>query len=334
MCVALAFRRRAPVASFGVLAFAGLLQFALDIPVQPFDFALLIGLFTVAAYRSRRVAFVAFAVCEVGAVLAVIRWEERPWGAIFAPTILGFVALMLGHSLRMRRDYLIQLEERAARLEFERDQQAQIAAAAERARIARELHDVVAHSLSVMVAQADGASYAIDSDLPRAKSAMLNVAQTGRDALAEMRRLLGVLRTSDSASGIAPQPGVEQLGELVDSVRRAGLPVELHLAGDPRPLPRGMELTAYRIVQEALTNTLKHGGAHSHAWVTIEYGGEAVELRIEDDGTGAPEPRQSDPGAGLAGMRERAALYGGRVVAGSRPGGGFRVIAQLPLPQS
>ena len=322
-------RRRYPVGSFVAIVLAALVQFGLDVPLQAADVALLIGLYTVAAHRGRREAIAAFVVCEVGAVLAVVRWSERPWGAVFAPTVLGVVAMLLGNSMRLRRAYLVELEEHAARLELERDQQAQIAAAAERARIARELHDVVAHSLSVMVAQADGASYVIDTDLGRAKGAILSVAQTGRDALTEMRRLLGVLRTSDTASGVAPQPGVEQLGELVDTVRRAGLPVELTLDGEPRPLPRGMELTAYRIVQEALTNTLKHGGAHPHAWVKIAYRGEAVEVCIEDDGPGVGysstagrSDRSADaaePGQGLVGMRERAAVYGGSCAPGPAP---------------
>ena len=335
MCTALAFRRLAPLESFAVIAALGLLQFVVGVSVQPFDVALLVSLYTVSPQRGRREAIVAFAICEVGAVLAALHWD-RPMGWLFAPTVLGFIALVLGNSMRLRRAYLFELEERAARLELERDQQAQIAAATERSRIARELHDVVAHSLSVMVAQADGASYAIDSDLAKAKGAILSVAQTGRDALTEMRRLLGVLRESDDGSGVAPQPGVEELGELVDSVCRAGVPVQLALAGSPQPLPRGMELTAYRIVQEALTNTLKHGGANPHAWVTIDYGADAVELRIEDDGVGAHElvGAPSEPGQGLVGMRERAAVYGGSVVAGDRPGGGFRVVARLPLPAS
>jgi signal transduction histidine kinase len=337
MGAALVVRRRWPIASFAVIACAGAFQFVLDVPAQGFDVALVISLYTVASTRSRREALIAFGVVEAGAISAAIWWSNEPGRAIFGPAVLAVAAVLLGDRMRLRRAYLDELEERAARLELERDQQAQIAAAAERSRIARELHDVVAHSLSVMVAQADGASYAIDSDLAKAKGAILSVAQTGRDALTEMRRLLGVLREDDAGTGVAPQPGVEQLGELVDSVRRAGLPVRLTLAGSPRPLARGMELTVYRIVQEALTNTLKHGGANPHAWVTIDYGDAAVELRIEDDGVGVGALVPSVDGAaergqGLVGMRERAAVYGGSVVAGPRAGGGFRVRARLPLP--
>jgi signal transduction histidine kinase len=335
---ALIVRRRWPIGAFVVIACAGGLQFALDVPVQAFDVALVVALYTVASNRSRRDALVALAVVEVGVLTAGLWWSNEPGRAIFGPAVLALAAVLLGNSVRLRRAYLDELEERAARLELERDQQAQISAAAERSRIARELHDVVAHSLSVMVAQADGASYAIDSDLAKAKGAILSVAQTGRDALNEMRRLLGVLRESDAGSGVAPQPGVEQLGELIDSVERAGLPVRLKLTGSPRPLPRGMELTAYRIVQEALTNTLKHAGDDPRAWVTIDYGDGAVELVVEDDGAGAgalvgaPGDESAGPGQGLVGMRERAAVYGGSVVTGARPGGGFRVVARLPLP--
>ena len=300
MTAALTVRRRYPIGAFVTVALAAALQFPLDVPAQVFDLALVIALYTVAANRSRRDALLALAVVELGVIASAFWWSDEPARGIFGPAVLAMAAVLLGDRMRLRRAYLSELEERAARLELERDQQAQIAAAAERSRIARELHDVVAHSLSVMVAQADGASYAIDTDLAKAKGAILSVAQTGRDALNEMRRLLGVLRTSEGESGVAPQPGVEQLGELVDSVRRAGLPVQLTLTGEPRPLPRGMELTAYRIVQEALTNTLKHGGANPRAWVTIEYRGEAVELRIDDDGAGTrggARPR-TGPGAG------------------------------------
>jgi signal transduction histidine kinase len=334
MGAALTVRRRWPTQAFVVVAIAAGFQFVLDVPAQVFDVALVVALYTVAATRSRREALVALVVVELGVFAASMWWSNEPARAVFGPAVLAVAAVLLGNSMRLRRAYLHELEERAARLEFERDQQAQIAAAAERSRIARELHDIVAHSLSVMVAQADGASYTIDSDLARAKGAVLSIAQTGRDALTEMRRLLGVLRESDTGSGVAPQPGVEQLGELVDSVRRAGLRVQLTLTGDPRPLPRGLELTAYRIMQEALTNTLKHGGANPHAWVTIEYGADAVALRIEDDGVGAGAlvGASSEPGQGLVGMRERAAVYGGSVETGERPGGGFRVVARLPLP--
>ena len=246
-------------------------------------------------------------------------------------------AWVLGDSMRIRRAYLASVEERAARLERERDQQVQLAAAAERSRIARELHDIVAHSLSVMVAQADGATYTMARDPDRAEDAMRTVAATGREALTEMRRLLGVLRTSEPATDTAPQPGVEQVTELVDKVRDAGLSIELHLHGQPRALPAGMGLAAYRIVQEALTNTLKHAGPRAHAQVTIAYRDDVMEVSVEDDGPATvlvPDRCTGDrrPGQGLVGMRERAAVYGGRVAAHPNPDGGYRVDALLPIP--
>ena len=180
---------------------------------------------------------------------------------------------MLGDSIRTRRAYFAQLEERAARLEKEREAQAKVAVAAERARIARELHDVVAHNVSVMVVQADGAAYVMDAAPDQAKKALETISGTGRQALAEMRRLLGVLRTGEhqESGEYVPQPDVEQLDDLIEQVRSAGLPVDFKVEGTPRPLPSGVELTAYRIVQEALTNTRKHGGPDAGASVRLVY---------------------------------------------------------------
>lgn len=188
-------------------------------------------------------------------------------------TVPFALAWVLGDSVRTRRAYLSQLEERAARLEREREAQSKVAVAAERARIARELHDVVAHNVSVMVVQADGAAYVLDTAPDQAKKALETISGTGRQALAEMRRLLGVLRTGEhqESGEYVPQPDVDQLDDLIEEVRTAGLPVDYKIEGTPRPLPSGVELTAYRIVQEALTNTRKHGGrtrARACAWST------------------------------------------------------------------
>jgi signal transduction histidine kinase len=254
-------------------------------------------------------------------------------GTVFAgPALLAWV---LGDSMRYRRAYYASLEDRAARLEAERDAQAKIATAAERARIARELHDVIAHNVSVMVVQADGASYAMDTDPARAREALAAISATGRQALAEMRRLLGVLRhEGDGANSVrAPQPGIGELGELLDQARGAGLPVSFTVEGDPQPLPGGVALAAYRIVQESLTNTRKHAGPVASASILLRYARDAVVLTISDDGWGdlggtAPP---GAPGHGLPGMRERVAVYGGSVTAGPRSGGGFEVVATLPL---
>jgi signal transduction histidine kinase len=237
--------------------------------------------------------------------------------------------------MRYRRAYYASLEDRAARLEAERDAQVQIAAAAERARIARELHDVIAHNVSVMVVQADGASYALDTEPARAREALAAISGTGRQALAEMRRLLGVLRREGdiASSDRAPQPGIGELGELLDQARSAGLPVSFTVEGDPQPLPVGVALAAYRIVQESLTNTRKHAGPVVSAAVLLSYSPDAVVLTISDDGWGdlGGTALPGAPGHGLTGMRERVAVYGGSVTAGPRSGGGFEVVATLPL---
>jgi len=209
--------------------------------------------------------------------------------------------------------------------------------AAERARIARELHDVVAHNVSVMVVQADGAAYVLDAAPDQAKQALSTISTTGRQALAEMRRLLGLLRAGDDAGGeYVPQPGVDQLADLIDQVRGAGLPVRFEVAGDARPLSSGVELTAYRIVQEALTNVRKHGGDGASASVLLGFGEAALDLLIEDDGRGGRDDLYEQGGRdglgqGLIGMRERIGMVGGTLNAGPRPGGGFRISAMLPL---
>jgi signal transduction histidine kinase len=231
--------------------------------------------------------------------------------------------------MRYRRGYYASLEDRAARLERERDAQAQIAAAAERARIARELHDVIAHNVSVMVVQADGASYALDSSPERARQALGAIASTGRQALAEMRRMLGVLRSDDGGPGVAPQPGIGQLGELLDQTRASGLAVSFTVQGVPGALPSGLALAAYRIIQESLTNSRKHGGPRASARVLLRYCEDVLMLQITDDGQGAPAA--DGAGHGLTGMRERVALYNGTLRTGPLPGGGYQVTATLPL---
>jgi signal transduction histidine kinase len=247
------------------------------------------------------------------------------------PCGASLIAWVLGDSMRYRRAYYASLEERAAQLERDRDAQTQIAAAAERARIARELHDVIAHNVSVMVVQADGAAYALGHDPGRAREALAAISATGRQALTEMRVLLGVLRRADRADQavLAPQPGIAQLDELLDQARAAGLPVSCAMEGEPRQLPTGTALAAYRIVQESLTNTRKHAGPRASASVVLRYTDDAVELVITDDGLGTMAPGDG-AGIGLTGMRERAAMYGGSVLARPRHGGGFVVTARLP----
>jgi signal transduction histidine kinase len=336
--VPVAFRRWHPIGAFIAAAAAGALQVALDAGPVGSDVSMLVLLYTLAAYRPRRTSTVGLAVCLAGAALAIARWAPaRLLGtpALAGETLLFFtvpivLAWVLGDSMRYRRGYYRALEERAARLERERDAQAQIAAAAERARIAREMHDVIAHNVSVMVVQADGAAFALDAEPERARQALAAISRTGRQALAEIRQMLGILRTGDDQAELSPQPGIDQLEDLLKQVRATGLPVSFTVEGVPRALPRGADLAAYRVIQESLTNTRKHGGPSASASVTLRYCQDGLMMCVADDGRGAAAVPGSD-GHGLVGMRERVEMYGGTVRAGPRPGGGYQVTATLPF---
>ncbi|MEV6567206.1 sensor histidine kinase [Streptomyces kronopolitis] len=347
LCLVVALRRKAPVKMLLLTAAIGVGQ--LIIGVQPMlgDFGMLVIAYTVASapavprWASRCALFGAVA----GPALTFWRYANEDHQSlqmrIFSVVLITVpfvLAWVLGDSMRTRRAYWAQLEERAARLEKEREAQSRIAVAAERARIARELHDVVAHNVSVMVVQADGAAYVLDTAPDQTRQALETISGTGRQALAEMRRLLGILRTGEQAESgeYVPQPGVEQLSDLVDQVRGAGLPVDFRTEGESQELPSSVELTVYRIVQEALTNTRKHGGPDVRATVRVSYRGEDLELLVEDDGRGAQHEYYEEGGAdglghGLIGMRERVGMVGGSLTAGPRPGGGFRIGAVLPL---
>jgi signal transduction histidine kinase len=330
----LLWRRRRPVAVFAVIAVIAFVQWLAD--VRAFgDAALLFALYSVAVSQPRRVTLIAAAVVEVGVVLAIARFSQGDaLRAFVALSGLATAAGVLGTSTRTRRALLASLHERAERLERERDQQAELAAAAERSRIARELHDVVAHNVSVMIALSDGASYAVDEEPARAKSAMRTASRTGRQALAELRRLLGVLRDRDGDAEFAPQPGLAQLDELFDDVRSAGVPVSFEVTGRPAaPLAAGLELAVYRIVQEALTNTLKHAGPGAEARVRMRHGEDVLQVEVLDTGHPALAPGAHGT-AGLRGMRERAAVYDGDLEAGPAPEGGWRVRLVLPLERA
>ena len=344
LCLVVALRRRMPEKMLIVAAGMGLAQLVLDEQSMIADFAMLVIIYTVAALGARWASRLGLVVGLSAGTLSTIRWPEHHSGALGNIAIAVFqtvpfaLAWVLGDSLRTRRAYFAQLEERAARLEKEREAQAKVAVAAERARIARELHDVVAHNVSVMVVQADGAAYVLDTAPDQAKKALETISTTGRQALAEMRRLLGVLRTGEhkEEGEYVPQPDVDQIDELVEQCRSAGLPVDFKVEGTPRPLPSGVELTAYRIVQEALTNTRKHGGPGAGASVRLVYFDDGLGLLVEDDGKGAPHELYEEGGLdgqghGLIGMRERVGMVGGTLDAGPRPGGGFRISALLPL---
>ncbi|MEU0159444.1 sensor histidine kinase [Streptomyces sp. NPDC006261] len=340
-----ALRRRVPEKMLLLAIAVGVLQLVGDVRPGIADFAMLVITFTVATIGERWASRLAL-ICSLSAAgLSQLRWDPEPgasWPQLIFVTVIMTVpfvlAWVMGDSLRTRRAYFSQLEERAARLEREREAQSKVAVAAERARIARELHDVVAHNVSVMVVQADGAAYVMDAAPDQARQALETISSTGRQALAEMRRLLGVLRTGDTPESgeYVPQPDVEQIEDLVEQVRRTGLAVDFKVEGTARPLPSGVELTAYRIVQEALTNTRKHGGPDAGASVRLVYFDDGLGLLVEDDGRGAAHELYEDGGAdgaghGMIGMRERVGMVGGTLDAGPRPGGGFRISALLPL---
>ena len=343
LCLVIALRRRMPEKMLLLTIGLGVAQLVLNVQTMAADFAMLVIVYTVAATAPRWASWLALAVGLCAAPMAQMRWplDGSALGnaakAVFL-TVPFALAWVLGDSIRTRRAYFAQLEERAARLEKEREAQSKVAVAAERARIARELHDVVAHNVSVMVVQADGAAYVLDAAPDQAKKALETISSTGRQALAEMRRLLGVLRTGENqeVGEYVPQPDVDQIDELIEQCRTSGLPIDFKVEGTPRPLPSGVELTAYRIVQEALTNTRKHGGPNAGASVRLVYFDDGLGLLVEDDGKGAPHELYEEGGAdgqghGLIGMRERVGMVGGTLDAGPRPGGGFRISALLPL---
>ena len=280
--------------------------------------------------RARTVPLIATAM--IWAEITVSGLEDGPGEYVFVALVVVAAPFFAGRMVRSRADRADALEQLTLQLEREQEQRAELAVTEERSRIAREMHDVVAHSMSVMVIQAGAARKMMDKDPARAQEALRSIEDTGRRGLAEMRRLLGVLRTEDEGASLAPQPGIERLPELVERAREAGLPVELHVEGEPREVSPGVDLSAYRIVQEALTNTIKHAG-EARAAVHVRWGRE-LELEVTDDGLGAGDNGRRDSGGhGLVGMQQRVALYGGSVEAGAGTDGGYRVRATLPVEE-
>ncbi len=349
----LVLRRRAPIAVFAVLAAVALAQWAVAPPLLA-DAALLVALYTVAADSEWLQVIAASAVLEIGVVLATVRWAPVDGHLKSSIFLTGMVlaALFAGVVVRALRSQLGWLSERADRLEFERDQQASIAAAAERSRIAREMHDVVSHNIQVMVTLADAAAIAQRAEPERAGEAMREVSGTGRQALTDMRRMLGLLRDDGSvpaeaagtpagalqaadAHALAPQPGLDDLEALVERVCSTGLAVTLERRGDPFELSGAAQLTVYRIIQEALTNALKHARSPQSVRVVLTYDAPEVSVEVTDDGhpTHADEPSAATNGNGgghgVNGMAERAAAFGGTLVAGPGDSGGWRVSTTL-----
>jgi signal transduction histidine kinase len=262
------------------------------------------------------------------ATIIVNRPGHSPGEVVFIPLLFG-IAWLAGFALNARAEQADAAEARAAQAERERETAARIAVAEERARIARELHDIVAHAVSVMVLQVGAVRHKLPEELAHESDALRGVEGAGRTALAEMRRLLAAMRDDGDDLELGPQPGLDSVGSLVAEVERAGLPVALHVEGETAPLPRAVELSAYRIVQEALTNALKHAHAN-RVDVTLRYGPDELEIEVRDDGSGGGAS-SNGPGYGLVGVRERVKIYGGTMTAGAAPDGGFVLDARLPL---
>ncbi|MGW1747656.1 sensor histidine kinase [Streptomyces sp. NPDC002092] len=331
----LLWRRRRPLAAFGVIAAVFVLQWSLNAVLRA-DIALFIALYSLALHgRLKQLPWACAAMAGAMVLVAVrVSAAMSVWDALFFLLSTTTAALALGLMVRIRRAQLAGLRERAARLEIERDQRSRLATATERTRVAREMHDIVGHNLSVIITLADAGAYASDLAPERGKEALQLIGDTGRQALGELRRVLGVLR--EAADGppagpeLSPQPGIADVDALCAKVRAAGLEVVYRTSGDVDALDSGVQLTAYRIVQEALTNTLKHADADTRVHLAIIEAGTRLTIRVQDTGPATP-PGPHEEGHGLVGMRERAALYGGTVSAGPAGGGGWSVEAVLDL---
>ena len=326
-------RRRFPFGAPVAMGVAAALTSFVDQTVVPYDgVTFLVGcaaLFLVGLLRDRSQAVAGLAVAE-GILAVVVHNDPRSSvGNFIVGSIIFTIVWTIAFGVGRKSVEADEAKERAARAEREREERARSAVSEERARIARELHDVVGHSVSVMTVQASAVRRLLRPEQQREREALLIVERTGREALAEMRRMVGVLRRPEEGPALAPQPTLEHLDKLVEHAREAGLPVELRVEGEPLPLPAGLDLTAYRLVQEGLTNALKHARAH-RAQVLVRYSDGDIEVTVSDDGQGAGSDGGGG-GHGLVGMRERVAVYGGELEAGPRPEGGYRLRARLPV---
>ena len=328
---ALLFRRKAPFVAPLVTA-AGAVAFTLLDAQAAYDtdtmfLVLLLATWAAGSLLDNRQAGTAFAAILASGWVVFLRAPGVPETEVLwlSVPLIGLFAISAASA--RRTEQARRAEERAQRTE----QEALRAVADERSRITRELHDVLAHSVSVMTVQASAVRRLLKPEQEREREALMTVEETGRQALAEMRRMLGIMRSDHEVAALAPQPGLGTLPELVEQVRQSGLPVELSVEGRPVALPAGVDLSAYRIVQEALTNALKHAGP-AHAWVSVRYAEADVEIEIENDGRNHGDG--DGAGHGLVGMRERVALCGGELHSGPRPGGGFKISARLPVAGS
>jgi signal transduction histidine kinase len=324
-------RRRSPFVAFHAVLAVFIVQWAAGIMFRA-DVAVLVALYNLVLHGSLRRLPWAAPILLVAYVVVVARLSGAVgvWDAMFGLAIFGTAAVALGFVFRLRRAQLAALRDRAMQAEIERDQRSRLAAATERTRVAREMHDIVGHSLSVIVTLADGGAYAADTAPARSKEALQLIGDTGRRSLAELRRMLGVLREQGDEPNLSPQPGVADVDALCEQIRAAGPQVEYRSSGDLEALDAGVQLAAYRIAQEALTNTLKHAGPSTHVHLALRTDGDRLRITVRDNG---PAAHPGVPGHGLIGMRERAAMYGGTVTAGPAPGGGWGVEADLALSE-
>ncbi|MFJ8598030.1 sensor histidine kinase [Streptomyces shenzhenensis] len=331
----LLWRRRRPAAAFGVITAVFALQWSLNVVLRA-DAALFIALYSLALHGRPRQLPWACGVMAAAMALVAVRAAAAVsvWDALFLLLSTATAAVALGLMVRIRRAQLAGLRERAARLEIERDQRSRLATATERARVAREMHDIVGHNLSVIITLADAGAYAGDREPQRGTEALRLIGDTGRQALGELRRVLGVLREADGSAQrpeLSPQPGIADIDALCAGVRGAGLDVVYRTAGDVEALDGGVQLTVYRIVQEALTNTLKHAGSDTRVRLAVLVEDDRLRIRVRDSGPAVRPESPNEEGHGLVGMRERAALYDGNVTAGPTPDGGWLVETTLDL---
>ena len=338
--VPLLWRRRRPLTVLAIVAAIALVWTLIPLvaeqPLHHFNasfFAFIVSLYSAGLYAASKKASVVAALVALGSVLTAVAFLDKEFisrpRAFFFNASIVVVFFYIGYIGRVRRDYL---EERAARMEREREHEAHRAVARERARIARELHDVVAHSVGLMTVQAGAANLVFSQNPDAAFSSLSSIERTGRQALGELRRLLGVLRSKDESGELSPQPGLDRLDELVADVNKAGVEVEMTVEGDLHDLPPALGLSAYRIVQEGLTNVLKHSGRWARVEVVVRRTQGELVLEVADDGRGVdPAASKVGGGHGLIGMRERVALFGGRMSTGPRSGGGFLVRTVIPL---
>ena len=314
----------APVATLGVITAVSFYEENFAPASLAIFLTVIVSAFLLGMAPERRQAFAGIPIFVATLALVIRNHPEDGFEEfVFITLILG-CAWAAGFAFKSK---LADVHERQVHAE----EAAKLAVSEERNRITRELHDVLAHSVSVMTVQASAVRRRLTPEQEREREALLTVEETGRQALAEMRRLVGIMRTEEETVALAPQPGLGTLPALVEQVRQSGLPVELRVEGDPVSLPPGIDLSAYRIVQEALTNTLKHAGP-ARAWVAVRYVGDDVEIDVENDGRSGAE--SDGAGHGLVGMRERVAMCGGELHSGPRPGGGYRISARLPVAGS